>query len=376
MNKNLLIALGTTCLTFCTLYAPQPILPLLSAEFGVRPTTSALLISVTLAPFAFAPIIYGYFLQAIPARSMLRIAVALLILDQFAFFFATQFWHLLALRIVQGLLMPAIFTALMTYCATMAAPGKMRKTMGWYIGATILGGFLSRTLSGIFTDWFGWHYAFVIWGVMLLPVWIMLRYIDADAEINFDRLDVQSIKRVLAKPLYRNIYLVLFTVFFGFSGIINLLAFRLSDLHDSISAFQISLLYVGYLAGIPVAILSERLLGVFGTVARAVLFGLGVYASVLLMYLLPNATALFIIMFVFAASMFFIHSNLSGLVNDIATEHKGVVNGLYVAVYYLSGALGSWLAGYVYLHLGWETLIMIMLVMLIGAANSAMKIRA
>lgn len=375
MNKNLLVALGTTFLAFCTLYTPQPILPLLSDEFGVSLTDSALLITLTLAPLGLAPIVYGYFLQAIPARSMLSVAIVLLSIDQLAFLAATQFWHLLALRFVQGLLLPAIFTSLMTYCATIAAAGKVRQTIGWYIGATILGGFVSRALSGFITEWFGWHWAFAIVGFMLLPMWWLLRYIDADAEINFQRLELHSIKRVLVNPFYRNIYLVLFGVFLVFAGILNLLPYRLLDIDRAQSVWTISLLYTGYLAGIPIAILSARLIRVLGNVARALLVGLAANAIGLLAYLLPNTALLFATMFVFAASMFFIHATLSGLVNALATEHKGVINGLYVSVYYLSGALGTYLLGYVYLQLGWEVLMLISILVLISVAILAAKIK-
>ena len=376
MNKNLLIALCTTFLSFCTLYTPQPILPLLSAEFGVSPADSALLITVTLVPLGLAPIVYGYFLQAIPARSMLRTAVLLLIINQLAFFAATEFWHLLALRFVQGLLMPAIFTSLMTYCASMAPPHKVRQIMGFYIGATILGGFMSRVLGGFLTDLLGWHWMFVLVGLMLAPVWVLLRYIDADAEINFQRLDLDSIGRVLANPLYRNGYLVLFGVFAVFSGILNVLPFRLGEIDPSAGPLSSSLLYAGYLIGIPIAIISARLIRTFGSVRRALLLGLGANAVGLLIYTLPSTRVLFATMFIFAASMFFIHAVLSGLANERATEHKGVVNGLYVSVYYLSGSLGSGLAGYAYLALGWEILVPVSLLLLAGAALFAGKIRA
>ena len=375
MNKNLLITLCTTFLSFCTLYTPQPMLPLLSEEFGVSPADSALLITVTLAPLGLAPIVYGYFLQAIPARTMLRSAVLLLIINQLALFFATEFWHLLTLRFAQGLLMPAILTSLMTYCATMAAPDKMQKTMGLYVGATIFGGFLSRVLSGLITDLLGWNYVFMAMGLLLMPVWILLRYIDADAEINFQRLDLRSIKRVLANPLYRNSYLVLFGVFFVFAGTLNLLPFRLGEIDPSIGPLGISLLYTGYLIGIPVAIVSEQLIRACGNLSRALLMGLAINAIGLAAYLLPDTALLFATMLVFACGMFFIHSTLSGLVNAHATEHKGVVNGLYVSVYYLSGALGSWLPGYVYLGLGWQALILISMLVLAAIALVAAKIK-
>lgn len=376
MDKNLSIALAATVLSFCTLYAPQPILPLLGDAFGVSAADSALLVTVTLAPLGLAPIVYGYFLQAIPARTMLRAAVLLLLLCQLAFFFAVAFWHLLALRFLQGLLLPAIFTALMTYCATMAAPGKVRRAMGWYIGATVLGGFLSRVLSGALVEWLGWQWMFVTVGLALAPLWLALGRLDPDAQINFQRLDLRSIRRVLADPLYRHCYLALFTAFMVFSGVLNLLPFRSSDIDPSIGPFGISLAYTGYLICVPIAILSERMIAAVGGVRRALLAGLCVCFAGLAAYLLPNIPALFATMFIFAAGMFSIHAALSGLVNERAVEHKGVVNGLYVSVYYLSGALGSWLPGYVYQFAGWTTFLLLSALLLTISATFAAKIRA
>ncbi len=375
MNKNLLLALCTTCLAFCTLYTPQPILPLLASEFGVSRTDAALLTTLTLAPLGVAPIVYGYFLQAIPARSMLRWAVFLLAVNQLAFLAAVEFWHVLALRFAQGLLMPAILTALMTYCATMAAPGRVRLTMGFYIGATIFGGFLSRTLGGVLAQWLGWQWAFAALGLMLLPLWALLRHLDADAEINFQRLSIHSIKRVLANPLYRHIYVVLSVAFLVFGGLLNLLPFRLADLDPSLGSAAISAGYAGYLVGIPAAIFATRGVRACGTLRHAIRLSLGLSIGALLAYMLPSVTVMIGLMFILAASMFFVHAALSGVVNDLATEHKGVVNGLYVSVYYLSSALGSWLLGFVYLGLGWPVFMLLAAAAVAAAALYAGRIK-
>ncbi|MGR3914790.1 MAG: MFS transporter [Gammaproteobacteria bacterium] len=376
MNKNLCIALCATFLSFCTLYAPQPILPLLAAEFGVSATMASLLITVTLAPLGLAPLVYGYFLQAIPARTMLRAAVLLLLLDQLALFAAAEFWQLLALRFIQGLLMPAIFTALMTYCASMSRPGAVRRTMGCYIGASVLGGFTGRALGGLLAHHLDWHWVFAALAAMLAPAWLALRALDADAEINFQRLDLRGIRRALADPICRNSYLVLFGVFAVFAGILNLLPFRAGEVAASLGPLGVSLLYTGYLVGIPIAVFSERLSRAFGGVSRALLAGLAINAAGLLAFALPQVAAWFAGMLVFAGGMFFIHAVLSGLVNDLATEHKGVVNGLYVSVYYVSGALGSWLPGYLYLRWSWNALLGASLLALAVAAVFAAKIRA
>jgi YNFM family putative membrane transporter len=374
-TRNLFVALCATFVAFCTLYTPQPILPLLAAEFSISPGDAGLLMTVTLLPLGIAPVVYGYFLQAIPAKLMLTVALVLLMLDQFAFYLATEFWHLIVLRSIQGFLLPAIFTALMTYCASMAQTGHIRKTMGWYIAATILGGFAGRIISGFFASTFEWQTVFVVLGIMLTIPIVMLRYTSADATISFDRLDIRTVSRVLRNDTFRYIYLVLFSLFFVFAGMLNVLPFRLQEIDISVSPLLISSLYIGYLIGIPIAIFCERIIRLIGDDKKGLLVGLVMHTSGLIAYLVSDFMLLYFVMFAFAAGFFFIHSTLSGLVNHLALEHRGVVNGLYVSIYYISGALGSWLPAYFYSWLGWDSLIMVFAAVLAVTAWLIMKLR-
>ncbi len=372
---QLRIVLTTTFLTFCTLYTPQPILPQLVVAFGIPMSEAALLVTVTLIPLGLAPIVYGYFLQAIPARTMLRIALGLLILDQIALFFASEFWHLLTLRFIQGLLMPALFTALMTYCATMSTPQKVRSTLGLYVATTIVGGFLSRALSGYLASTFGWQWVFLILGLLLIIPFVLTRSIDADAKINFDRLDGKTIGRVLAVPNFVNSYLALFTIFFVSAGILAVLPFRMTEIQDSISSFTISLVYLGYLVGIPAAIYSDWLTRVAHSEKLVLLAGLGLIIIGTICYLSDNLIVLFVLMIPLAAGTFLIHSTLSGYLNHIAREHRGVVNGIYVTVYYVSGALGSWLPVLMYRELGWRNTLVIFLGILVVSSVFILNLR-
>jgi predicted MFS family arabinose efflux permease len=173
-TPNLIIALIATVISFSTLYIPQPMLPLLAESFGVSAGEAGLLMTVAMLPLAIAPSVYGYFLQAIPAKLMLTVALALLALDQVCFYFADEFWHLIVLRLLQGLLLPAIFTALMTYCASMVPAQLVRRAIGFYIGATILGGFSGRLMGGVFASSFDWRSAFVVMGLMqLIPLLLL-----------------------------------------------------------------------------------------------------------------------------------------------------------------------------------------------------------
>ncbi len=360
-SRNLLVALIATVIAFSTLYIPQPMLPLLAQEFGVSAGEAGLLMTLAMLPLAFAPIVYGYFLQAIPARSMLMVALGLLALNQLCFVLATEFWHLLGLRLLQGLLLPAIFTALMTYCASMAAPGLVRRAMGFYIGATIIGGFAGRLVGGLFASYFDWHSAFVVMGLMqILPLLLLLR-VEADADINFARLDPRSVSRVLARRNYRLMFLTLASVFFVFSGILNIVPFHLRDIEPGSTPLLISMLYLGYLVGAPISFFSDRLSRRLGDERRGLLLGLAIHGGGLVMLMFVALEGLIATMFLLAAGFFLIHALLSGLANHLAQEHKGVVNGLYVSIYYFSGALGSWLPGYLYEGVGWRGMVLVFL---------------
>jgi YNFM family putative membrane transporter len=364
LTRNLVIVLIATIVSFSTLYIPQPMLPLLADNFGVTASEAGLLMTVAMLPLAFAPVFYGYFLQAIPARLMLMVALSLLALDQLCFYFADEFWHLLALRLLQGLLLPAIFTALMTYCASMVPARLVRRVMGLYIGATILGGFCGRLAGGFFATSFDWRSAFVVMGFMQLIPLLLLTKVDSDADINFARLDARSIFRVLADRNYRYMFLALASVFFVYSGMLNIIPFRLQDIEPGVTPLIISMLYLGYLVGAPISFLSESISRLLGDERKALLLGLVIHAFGLVMLLFVALQGMFVTMFLLAAGFFLIHALLSGLANHLAREHKGVVNGVYVSIYYFSGALGSWLPGYLYEGLEWQGMILVFMAIL------------
>ena len=375
LNRNLGVALIATVVSFSTLYIPQPMLPLLAQTFDISAGKAGLLMTVAMLPLAFAPVVYGYFLQAIPAKLMLMVALSLLAIDQLCFYFVTEFWQLIGLRLIQGLLLPAIFTSLMTYCATMVPTGQVRRIMGLYIGATITGGFLGRLAGGVFASSFDWRTAFVVMALAQLIPLVLLTRVESDANINFARLDSKSISRVFANRNYRFMLLALATVFFVYSGILNTIPFHLQDIDPGTTPFLISMLYLGYLVGVPVSFFSDSISMKFNDDRKGLLMGLAIHAFGLVMLLFVAFQGLLILMFFLAAGFFLIHATMSGLVNHLASEHKAVVNGIYVSIYYFSGAMGSWLPGYVFDRYGWNSMILVFALMLVSAGWFILQLR-
>ncbi len=87
----------------------------------------------------------------------------------------------MALRLVQGLLIPAMLTSLMTYISQVTAKSDIARAMAWYIAATILGGFAGRAFSGLIASLLHWRFSFLFlglpclspgsgWAELLMPV--------------------------------------------------------------------------------------------------------------------------------------------------------------------------------------------------------------
>ncbi len=365
---QLAITLYCTILAYSTIYAPQPLLPALQGVFSVSEPKASLLMTVTLLPLAIAPIVYGFVLQRVSTRRLLTVATGLLALTQLALAAAPSFEALLALRLMQGLLIPAILTALMTYLAANAGPSRTTRVMAGYVAATVMGGFLGRAISGAVATAWGWEAAFFLFGLGLALCAALLLRLDADPEAGFRRLRWQAVTEILRQPRALRVYGAIFCAFFVFASLLNFLPFRLVELDTGLSELGIALMYTGYLMGVVTALGSLQVAERVGGLVSAMLLGTLIFAGSLLFFIGPWVAVMAVGMFVFCAGMFLIHSLAPGFLNRNTEGETGVMNGLYIAFYYAGGAVGSWLPGYLYYGYSWELYVASLAAMLAVAA--------
>ncbi|MFP4146370.1 MAG: MFS transporter [Halorhodospira sp.] len=365
---QLAITIYCTILAFSAIHAPQPLLPTLQAAFSVSEPKASLLLTATLLPLAIAPIAYGFVLQRVSSRQMLVVASGLLALTQLAVAIAPTFEILLGLRLVQGLLIPAILTALMTYLAANATPGRTTRVMTGYVAATVMGGFLGRVIAGAMTTAVSWEAAFLLFGTAQLLCTALLLHLDADPQAGFGRLDRRAVGQILRQPRALRIYGAIFCAFFVFLSLLTFLPFRLVELEAGLSDLGISLMYTGYLMGVVTALSALRVAVRIGGVVNTMLLGIAIFAASLAMFLGPWPALIFLGMFPFCAGMFLLHALAPGFLNQEVDGDTGVINGLYIAFYYAGGMVGSWLPGYIYHSLGWIAYVT-MLAMLLSLAG-------
>jgi YNFM family putative membrane transporter len=345
--------LFTTILALSALYVPQPLLPVLSAEFDVTRETAALLTTIVFVPLSLAPLFYGALLETVSALRMLRLAVLLLAITEGLIFVVEPFAGLMMLRLFQGLLIPAILTSLMTYTSQVTVKSDMARAMAWYIAATILGGFAGRALSGLIASLLHWRFSFLLLGFGLFAAWLWLGQIADAGTVKVARPSIHALGKVLADPLVRTAYAMVFCFFLVFAAVMNFLPFRLTELSPNADEFRVGLAYSGYLMGIVASLNALRIHRRCGGAERAMIGGLAIFFLALLVMTVPHVAALVGGMFILCGASFLTHATATGYLNRYVTQYKGVVNGLYVAFYYGGGAVGSYLPGYVYRDFGW-----------------------
>ncbi|TNF50966.1 MAG: MFS transporter [Deltaproteobacteria bacterium] len=363
--------LFTTVLALSALYVPQPLLPVLAAEFGISRETAALLTTISFIPLSLAPLFYGALLESVSTRKMLRWAVLLLAVTEGLMFLVEPFAWLMALRLLQGLLIPAMLTSLMTYVSQVSAKGDMARAMSWYIAATILGGFAGRAISGLIASLFHWRFSFLLLGVGLVVAWVWLGRIADTDSVKLARPSLKAIGGVLSDPVVRTTYAMVFCFFLVFAAMMNYLPFRLTELSSNADEFRIGLAYSGYLMGIAVSLNAVRIHRLSGGPEKVMVGALAFFIIALLVMLVPQVWALVGGMFILCGASFLTHATATGSLNRHLSQSKGVVNGLYVAFYYGGGAIGSYLPGYVYRDFGWNGFVLLLCAVLLIALSLA-----
>jgi YNFM family putative membrane transporter len=352
----------------CTLYAAQPIQPLFKEEFALNGFQAVIFTTVIMFPLGIAPLFYGYILEKRSSRQMLGGSLLILGVLEICFAFSSSYIILIAIRAIQGFLIPAALTSLISYISTSSAPENIQKTLGNYVAITIMGGFLGRLLSGISSEYFGWRPFFFIIGVGLILSFFALLKVGKDAKAGFVKIHKTEVISVLKLKHNFFIYAAIFCVFFVFQGLLNFLPFELKNMNANVGESKVGLMYAGYVIGAIIAFNITRIIAFFKSESRAMICGMLIYIAGLQLFNINSFTVMFASMFIFCLGMFTIHSIAAGFVNKLSLKHKSITNGLYLSFYYAGGTLGSFLPGVFYQHLGWHAFLLFLgFILLCGA---------
>lgn len=130
----------------------QPILPVLSQEFGLTPANSSISLSISTAMLAIGLLFTGPLSDAIGRKPVM---VTALLLASICTLLSTMMtsWHgILIMRALIGLSLSGVAAVGMTYLSEEIHPSFVAFSMGLYISGNSIGGMSGRLISGVFTD--------------------------------------------------------------------------------------------------------------------------------------------------------------------------------------------------------------------------------
>jgi YNFM family putative membrane transporter len=345
LERTALYAATIAC--YADMYLTQPVLPVLSREFGIAPAKAGLSVSAVVFAIAAASSFYGPLSDALGRKRVMVGAAALLAIPTALCAATDTFAPLLALRAAQGVLIPGVTAVSIAYAGDRVERSRLTVVVGGIIAASVAGGLLGRVAGGLIASALGWRASFVIFsGVTLATAALLARGLDGQRSA--ERVAwTSAYGGMLAHLLDRRLlgaFLIGFALFFGFIGIFTYLPYHLSAAPYHLSTAAVSTVYAVYVAGIVVSPIAGRLAAhVSSRLLMAV--GLAIAATGMAATLLRPLAAIVVALVVLCVGMFTAQSIAPSFVNASAPRAKGGANALYLSFYYLGGTLGSVVPG-------------------------------
>lgn len=338
------------------MYATQPLQPLLAKEFNISIIKASQFTAVIMLFLAISPIFYGYILEKVCAKKMLTVASFILLITNIFLGLSTSYEMFMFFRVCEALVIPAILTALMSILANIDKEN-IKFNMSIYVASTVFGGLVGRIFSGFIATSFSYQFVFYSLSIGLFVSILLIQKLDYEGDTQVVKPKLNDILHILKDKRFLLVYFIMFCMFFVFAGVLNVLPFRVKEISDSFSEFQISLLYLGYGMGIIVSLGSKKIITFFKNEINTILAGICFFLFITIFLGNQNIIYLFLLLFLFCIGMFTVHTVSTGLANSMKSSQKSLTSGMYLTFYYLGGATGSFVPSVIYEHFGWNIML-------------------
>lgn len=373
-SRILVALLAAGVATFAQLYSPQGILPLISRDFAVSPSSAGLMISVAtlgvvvgLLPWSWAADRFGR------VRTM---TISLVTAGVFALLLplSPSFEVLIGIRFVEGAALAGLPAIAIAYLHDEVSPRFTAIAAGTYISGTSIGGLLGRLLAVPVTELYGWRWGVASVAAVSIASAAVFILVIPPAR-GFLRTSGAGAALGLVTLLRNGGLLILFAQGFllmgAFISVYNYLGFRLEAPPFLLAPVLSSLLFLAYLSGTVSSRLVGRLVlrrGRRAALLAALLLMLGGAALTLAPVLLVIVGGLVLL----TAGFFAGHSVASEWVGRAATTGRAQASSLYNMAYYAGSSAFGWLSGLAFGALGWSGTIAVVLGLCVAAAALAL----
>lgn len=361
--------------TFALLYCVQPLLPVLSQEFGVSPAASSLSLSISTGLLALGLLVTGPLSDAVGRKSVM--VTALLLAALFTLLSAVMTsWHtVLLMRALTGLALSGVAAVGMTYLSEEIHPSVIAFSMGLYISGNSIGGMSGRLLSGVIADFASWRIAVAAIGCFALASALMFwKILPPSRHFRPASLKPRSLL-INFRLHWRDSGLPLlfaegFLLMGAFVTLFNYIGYRLLSPPWSLSQAIVGLLSVVYLTGSWSSPKAGVMTARYGR-GPVLLISIAIMLAGVLITLANSLWLILPGMMLFTAGFFAAHAVASGWIGPRARRAKGQASSLYLFSYYLGSSLAGTLGGMFWHSFGWPGItafiaLLLLLALLVG----------
>lgn len=356
-------------ITFGLLYDVQPLLPLITRDYGLHASAGAWVMSLSTLGMALAIMAVNVLAAHLPRRSVML--SCLLLASSLSLLMAVlpSFASLLGLRMLIGLALGSVPVLAMAVLSDRIAGERLGHAMGLYISGTALGGMAGRLVASLLVARQGWQHTVFFLGcaglACSLLFWWALPAAPGAAPPAWRRSwrDHLRIWKRLGQqaPLrrYDAIGLLLMSCFVtAYNGV----AYHLLSTPSAAGSRQLGALYIVYLVGAAASNLAGRAADRYGY-RRALMSALGLLSAGLVLALYPGMIALVIAMALITFGFFAGHAVASAAVGGISRPYAGHAAALYLLCYYGGSSIVGALGGVVWDIGGWPYVLVFLLVL-------------
>jgi predicted MFS family arabinose efflux permease len=359
ISRRLVLLLAASAgLTVANLYYAQPLLQTIAHQFHTSSATAGLIVTFTQVGYAIAQLFLVPVGDLVPRRVLVPVILALAVIPLVLAGLAPNMSVLIAVAGLIGLTSAAA-QILVPYAAQLASPPERGRVVGTVVSGLLLGILLARTVAGIVADLTSWRVVYLgAAGIALLLALVLYR--DLPSESPRPSLRYRVLLGSMA-DLARNEPVLRMRAAYGalgfaaFSVFWTTAAFMLSRSPYHYSQSVIGLFGLVGAAGALCATWAGRLSDAGLTRAGTGGFAAAIPASFGLLYLGGHSlTALIAGIIVLDVGVQGLHVLNQTTIFTLGEETRSRINGIYLTVYFLGGAVGSTVSASLYDTAGWS----------------------
>lgn len=353
---------------FSSLYATQALLPTLTREMGIDPSTAALTVSAATGALAVCVVPASILSEKFGRGRVLVISALAATALGLTLPLAQSIEQLVVLRSLQGALLAGTPAVAMAWLSEELDERDLAGAMGLYIAGTSVGGLTGRLIPAFMLEVTDWRWALATSAAVSLALAVAAAILLPEQR-NFrpkasirPGAEVRAVTGHLRNPRLVGLVATAFIAMGVFVSMYNFFGFRaINDF--GLAPSLAGLTYVMYLSGTWSSARAGSFVSRFGR-GRVVLAAAVLMLTGALIGSSGNLIVTLVGLLIFTASFFALHSTASGWVGLIAEKDRAEASSLYVFCYYMGSSLLGAATGQAFEALPWAGFVAVLAAML------------